>query len=398
MHSIELPSGLKVCFNICESNILVEKVEECSLCSKQFFKEKIHFDELFQNLSVDLKQESYELLRDSLKQMQLKMKQISFGINNSMRHIKNYCNCLRRDVQVSSEIAHNQIDNFNQSLIRKIDKYEQQCLASYTDIDSDVEQDLDKIFEEFESFQIECIEIFKNKFEINNEIIMKTNEKAKYFNDQVNEVENILDDFIFSGHKMKFEKNKNLLSESSLGILTGRPILSDVQMKDLIKLCEFNSNSKFKLIYKASQDGFEAASFHLKCDNTENTLTIIKSIGGNIFGGFTKKKWSGNQIWKVDANSFIFSFTNRIGKPLIMKCKQPSNAIRTNEGYGPTFGGGHDLFICNNSNIINKSYSNLGHSYHSIYNTGSEENQSFLAGSFYFFTSEIETYTILNYE
>ncbi len=37
-----------------------------------------------------MKQESYELLRDSLKQMQLKMKQISFGINNSMRHIKNY--------------------------------------------------------------------------------------------------------------------------------------------------------------------------------------------------------------------------------------------------------------------------------------------------------------------
>jgi len=32
-------------------------------------------------------------------------------------------------------------------------------------------------------------------------------------------------------------------------------------------------------------------------------------------------------------------------------------------GYGPTYGGGHDLYICNNCNTSNSSYSNFGHTF-----------------------------------
>ncbi len=45
------------------------------------------------------------------------------------------------------------------------------------------------------------------------------------------------------------------------------------QVKDLISLCEFAVDQTWNLIYKASQDGFEAAKFHAKCDNKPNTLT-----------------------------------------------------------------------------------------------------------------------------
>jgi len=77
-----------------------------------------------------------------------------------------------------------------------------------------------------------------------------------------------------------------------------------------------------------------------------------------------------------------------------MKCTIPSNAIYANEACGPTFSGGHDLFICDNSNSANGSYSCLGKSYkHPNYVYGSNEAKSFLAGSKNFLATEIEVYT-----
>ena len=83
-------------------------------------------------------------------------------------------------------------------------------------------------------------------------------------------------------------------------------------------LCEFSSNQKWNLIYRGSQDGFEVSTFHTKCDNTENSLTIIKSTNDNIFGGYTEQSWSGN-ISKNDSNAFIFSLANELNRPLKIK-------------------------------------------------------------------------------
>ena len=50
-------------------------------------------------------------------------------------------------------------------------------------------------------------------------------------------------------------------------------ILSADKMKsDLVELCKL-SDMQFKLLYRASRDGFEAAGFHVKCDNLPKTLT-----------------------------------------------------------------------------------------------------------------------------
>ena len=43
--------------------------------------------------------------------------------------------------------------------------------------------------------------------------------------------------------------------------------------------------------WRASRDGFAAATFHSKCDNKGPTVTIVKS-GNNIFGGFTEVSWA----------------------------------------------------------------------------------------------------------
>ena len=77
-----------------------------------------------------------------------------------------------------------------------------------------------------------------------------------------------------------------------------------------------------------------------------------------------------------------------------MKCTKPSGAIYACSEYGPSFGGGFDLYISNNSNTSGESYSNLAYSYkHPNYAYNSNEAKSFLAGSYKFLTTEIEVYT-----
>ena len=49
---------------------------------------------------------------------------------------------------------------------------------------------------------------------------------------------------------------------------------------------------RLRLLFRASRDGFAAATFHSRCDNKGPTVTIVKS-GNNIFGGFADVSWHG---------------------------------------------------------------------------------------------------------
>ena len=48
---------------------------------------------------------------------------------------------------------------------------------------------------------------------------------------------------------------------------------------------------QWRLLFRASRDGFAASAFHSKCDNKGPTITVVKS-GGNIFGGFAENAWT----------------------------------------------------------------------------------------------------------
>jgi hypothetical protein len=210
-----------------------------------------------------------------------------------------------------------------------------------------------------------------------------------------------LENLIFNGCEIKFEKNENKLDRSVLGSLAKHPvinqlaILTNEQMTELMSLCKFSLNQKWKLIYIATRDGFGAADFHSKCDSYQKSLVIIKSTNQNVFGGYTEQNWYGiPKKAKIDQNAFLFSFINKHNTKVFMKCKDPLNAIYAFNEYGPIFGGPCDLNICSNSNKINGSSSNLDYSYNfPNYANGSNEAKSFLAGSYNFLTTEIEFYT-----
>ena len=114
----------------------------------------------------------------------------------------------------------------------------------------------------------------------------------------------------------------------------------------------FSLNSTWSLLYQASVDSFRASSFHAKCDQISNTLTVIKSKKYNfIFGGFTTAQWYQNtNSYITDTNAFLFSLVNAYNTPVKMLSNNPS--IYSYYNYGPTFGNGHDIYLPDNANLV----------------------------------------------
>ena len=134
-------------------------------------------------------------------------------------------------------------------------------------------------------------------------------------------------------------------------------ILTVQQTKNLIYLIDMPISTKWKLIYWASRDGFGAKDFHYHCDYKPNTLTIIKTENGNVFGGFTTAEWDTSGENKEDRNAYLFVLISNKNAPAKFEIVKDTNeAINCLEDYGPVFGR-NDLCIANNSNSNEESSS-----------------------------------------
>lgn len=148
---------------------------------------------------------------------------------------------------------------------------------------------------------------------------------------------------------------------------------------------------KFKLLYRGTKDGMDANTFHKKCDEFAPTLTIVKSTQGKIFGGFSDQKWTVTNNYKQSDKTWLFSIDEKEKFPVK---KGNTQAIYAQTNYGPTFGGGHDLYIClQQGGLGQSSYSNLGHSYE-CKTKNQQQKQSLLAGSYQFGIEEVEVYHV----
>ena len=181
-------------------------------------------------------------------------------------------------------------------------------------------------------------------------------------------------------------------------------ILSKNQLtRSLISLVEpiAHIGSQFKrlkLLYRATEHGFSSSAFHQRCDSKGKTLTLIKADStGYIFGGYTSTSWDSSGNYRPDKEAFVFSLVNKNHRQLVIKVDPTaiSNAIYCSSSYGPIFGSGHDIFICNNANSSNESCSNLGPSYkHPDYVYQSNEAKTLFAGSHQFKAAEIEVFLV----
>ncbi len=289
------------------------------------------------------------------------------------------------------------------SYIKEIDEYEKE-LIEFNKTNSKSLDDFNKIALELKSFHTFNTEYLKQRT-INEQIVNKSIEESNNLLKKAELDNRSLNDIIFDGKLFIFEKNSDKINDTILGVAKvidirlGSIILSITnQIKDLILLCDIQTTKKWNLIYRASKDGFGAKDFHSKCDKQPNTLIIIKSENGNIFGGYTEQDWTPNNYLKTDKNSFIFSLINKDNKPLKLKCLNASKAIWCGTDYGPIFGEDPVIRISNNSNQNTESISDFGISSvvykHPYYAENSLEAKSFLAGSRNFKVLEIEAYLL----
>jgi hypothetical protein len=176
-------------------------------------------------------------------------------------------------------------------------------------------------------------------------------------------------------------------------LFAGGTLLSPEQQ---MKLNEFygKKDQQWLLIYKAIRDGFGSCDFHRLCNNQGPTMSVIQSKnGGYLFGGYTSVSWRSIDNCVTDTNGpFIFTLTNPHGiPPTKYSIQYAQYSIYDFKTHGPTFGGGNDLYVCDNSQTTTVSYSNFPHSYIDTTNRG----YATFTGDKNFQTSDIEVYRLL---
>ena len=96
------------------------------------------------------------------------------------------------------------------------------------------------------------------------------------------------------------------------------------------------------LLYRASRDGWDASDFHGMCNGKGATVTVVKSSGGYIFGGYTDVAWSGGGgRYRSSSESFQFSLKDDEGigpvkMPIISD--ETTDAVYHSSNCGPAFG------------------------------------------------------------
>ena len=220
------------------------------------------------------------------------------------------------------------------------------------------------------------------------ELERKINEKDKLIEDLKEEIKEIKDE-------LKEDKSQNSINQKDMMDLLQLVRKGLAIGSQIIKYNEFNfiesavrktlgKNIKYyRLIFRASRNGYRAENFHENCDGKNNTIVFIQARNGRRFGGFTEAKWDKSNGYKSGEHGFLFSLDNKE----IYYNKKNNYDIYCYSDKGPAFGGGHDLFIDDNCNKDNESYDNSDHSY----NTGKKYA---LAGTKYFYVEDYEVYQL----
>ena len=308
---------------------------------------------------------------------------------------------IRRKIDLQREELKQQIDKIALSMIEQTKKFESKYAKS-------LKENVENISNLFarNTLQIEqknLNETFRDPT-LTLDAIQKMHSlqlsKIKDLQTQMDEVKSNLKSNDFNAMLKLVDKNS--FGSLNLNDQFNSFILDVDQSCELLKLCEFNTNDKWALLYRGSRDGFGAKDFHGKCDGKSSTLTIIKPKDScNIFGGFISVACDSMSKWKLDPNAFIFSLVNKDGRP----CKMTFHSVKKKHSlffgadFGPVFGSepnGCDILIKDSSNVNNNS-SDLGSGFkHDEYMVGSKEAKSFLAGTYEFQVSEIEVYSKLD--
>ena len=159
------------------------------------------------------------------------------------------------------------------------------------------------------------IQILYNKIQYLENKMMKLEEIIKIQNEQIRDLNNWKNQYSNEIEKIQIIKNNELiLNRINTKILKNKNELDFIENRlynnDKLLL---QKNIIYKLLYRGSENGFSAQSFHNKCDNIRGTLTIIKTTKGLRFGGYTEQQFgpcsSSNPVHYFDYANICFGFS-----------------------------------------------------------------------------------------
>eukprot|EP00349_Pseudokeronopsis_sp_Brazil_P008229 CAMPEP_0202965574 /NCGR_PEP_ID=MMETSP1396-20130829/9501_1 /ASSEMBLY_ACC=CAM_ASM_000872 /TAXON_ID= /ORGANISM="Pseudokeronopsis sp., Strain Brazil" /LENGTH=249 /DNA_ID=CAMNT_0049688327 /DNA_START=361 /DNA_END=1107 /DNA_ORIENTATION=- len=168
-------------------------------------------------------------------------------------------------------------------------------------------------------------------------------------------------------------------------------IIKDQDERDMIFEWTGKKYMNTQPIYVGTRHGFKAAKFHEKCDNQGPTILLLKTKGDRVFGAYCAYPFNSavpNGAFNDTSDSFLFSVTKRM--KLCVAVKQ--NAVFNHPKMMPHYGDGPDLKLCEDCDINNASFANLGKSYKLPpgIQFDTDDAKTFLADEFKFLTEEIE--------
>ncbi len=100
------------------------------------------------------------------------------------------------------------------------------------------------------------------------------------------------------------------------------------------------------------------------------TLVIVRSTTGHTFGGYASAPWNSAHDYINAAGCFLFLVENPHGDaPTCFECNKDGYAMFGRSDYGPSFGGGCDLYISSDGS---SSKTNFPYSYTDTLGRGHE--------------------------
>ena len=211
----------------------------------------------------------------------------------------------------------------------------------------------------------------KNEFFENGSVIIKIPEKEQDLKLQVECLTKVVAE-LKEGPKNNKNREK-LKDDAAINSFEGTSFLNNDEKKLISKWISPNKVIKFNLLFSTNKDGDSSSTFHYYCDGIFPTVTVVLDTSGRRFGGYSTQNWCQSTVGANYArapDSFIFNLSNKQKYDLN---KFNTNAVYRHNSYGPTFGGGHDLYLANSCRSNTSSSCSK-----SSYNTG---NNNLLGGS-----------------
>ena len=221
-------------------------------------------------------------------------------------------------------------------------------------------------------------------------------------NKNIDDLKNILNNEIENLRKTKEnienENKKNLMEkktfEEKVIFNSNSNIFESLdEIKFIINQLETHQKVKnrkifFNLLYRATRDGKRAYDFHIKCDGNVQQLVFIKTVKGEVFGGYTSIGYKSRGTDYKDEKAFLFSLTNK----KIYNSKKGKTIVLDYYSYGPSF---YDAIVIGDVKMFEeggytKENSSCGKRF-----DGFSKDYEINNGDGKFYIQEIEVYQIL---